>query len=79
MHSLIRMGLRRTFEQKIGKVIYSTTLYEKEKRATITMFNEGNHVDALLMVPFEKEAEHEFIITKKILPFLNNIGKGLVI
>jgi hypothetical protein len=28
-------------------------------------------------VSFDKEADHEAIITEKILPFLEGIGKGL--
>lgn len=77
MQSLIRMSTRKTLEQKLGKTVYATAFYEKVKRATIVMYNEGEKLDALLMVSFEKDSDHEAIITKKILPFLGNIGKGL--
>ena len=76
MQSLIRMSMRKTFEQKLGKPIYSATVYEKVKRATIVMDSEVSNVDGLLIVSFEKEADHDAIITKKILPFLmDKIGK----
>ena len=80
MQSLIRMSMRKTLEEKFGKTIYSVTVYEKVKRVTIVLFNnsvqkdEGNDDSEalLLMVSFEKDSDHETIITKKILPFLNN-------
>ena len=80
MQTLIRMSIRRTLEQRLGKTIYATAVYEKVKRATIAMNNGGSRpYDAFLMVSFEKEADHDKIITKKILPFLNEIGKGLAV
>lgn len=112
MQALIRMAMKKTMEKRLGKVIYTTTVYEKLKVATISMYNytsrsnenknkhnnnnnkngivkeeredkgnEGqgsNDDDLLLMVSFEKEADHDAIITRKILPFLNKVGKGLV-
>ncbi len=114
MQALIRMAMKKTMEKRLGKVIYTTTVYEKLKVATISMYNytsrskennnkhnnnnnkngiakeereveekgnEGqgsNDDDLLLMVSFEKEADHDAIITRKILPFLNTVGKGLV-
>jgi hypothetical protein len=105
MQALIRMAMMRTFQDRLGKVIYATTIYEKLKVATISVCsnnssrnnnNNNNGIrpieegrreettgevnnDALvLMVSFEKEADHDHLITRKILPFLNNIGKGLV-
>lgn len=80
MQSLIRMSMRKTLEEKFGKTIYSVTVYEKLKRVTIVLFNnsvqkdEGNDDSEalLLMVSFEKDSDPETIITKKILPFLNN-------
>jgi hypothetical protein len=76
VQSLIRMGTRKTLEEKLGKTIYSLTVYQKIKRATIVMYNESTKADALLMVSLEKEADHDNIITNKILPLLNKIGKG---
>ena len=79
MQSLIRMSMRKTFEQKLGKTIYSATVYEKVKCATIVIDSEGSSVDPLLIVSFETEADHDAIIRKKILPFLNDrIGKDFL-
>ncbi len=56
------------YETNLGKVIYSSTLYENVKRATIPLGN------SILMVSFEKEADHEPIIIKKIQPLLKKLG-----
>lgn len=78
MQSLIRAGIRKTLEEKLGKTVYSCTTYQKVKRATVTIYNKGGtRADALLMVSFEKEADHEKIINEKILPFLTSSDKGL--
>jgi hypothetical protein len=78
MQAIIKMSMRSAPEEKIGKTIYSTTIYEKVKRADIIIYaKENNKGNALLMVSFEEEVDHEAIITKKILPFLNKkIGKN---
>jgi hypothetical protein len=65
MQSIIRMGTRKVFEGKLGKTIYAFALYEKVKRATIPLDN-----DNILMISFDIEASHEFIILSKILPHI---------
>nr|WP_228369162.1 hypothetical protein [Candidatus Nitrososphaera gargensis] len=78
MQALIRMSTRRTLEAKLGRTLYSTTVYENVKRVTISLlFANGGENDATtyLMVSFEKDANHEEIITTKILPFLRNAGR----
>lgn len=77
MQSLMRMSIRKTLERKLGETVYATAVYRKVKRASIMMYNEGVKADAILIVSFDKEADHESIITEKILPFLERIGKGL--
>jgi hypothetical protein len=37
MRSVLRMNTRKDYESKLGKPIYSFTLYEKLKRVTITL------------------------------------------
>src|SRR5687767_13674548 len=37
--SLMRAAIRRTLENKLGKTIYATAVYEKVKRATISLFD----------------------------------------
>ena len=70
------MSIRKTLEDKLGKTLYATAVYQKVKRATIPMYQD-NKAEALLMVSFEKEAELEAIVANKILPYLTNIGKSL--
>jgi hypothetical protein len=65
MQSIIRMGTRKTIEGKVGKTIYAFALYEKVKRATIPLDNAN-----ILMISFNIEANHEFIILNKVLPFI---------
>lgn len=77
MQSLMRMSIRKTLESKLGETVYATAVYRKVKRASIMLYNDGTKADAILIVSFDKEADHEAIITEKILPFLEGIGKGL--
>jgi hypothetical protein len=65
------MNTRRDLQSQIGKPIYSFTLYEKIKRATISLENEEYPV---LMVSFDIKSDHESIILNKILPA---VKKGL--
>ena len=71
IESVLRMNTRKDFESKLGKPIYSFTLYEKVKRATITLESEEYPI---LMVSFEIKAEHEHIIMDKILPIIRKEG-----
>jgi hypothetical protein len=67
VESVMRMNTRKDFESKLGKPIYSFTLYEKIKRTTISLDN----IDyPILMVSFDTEADHESIVLNKILPFV---------
>src|ERR687887_451833 len=63
--AVIRKGMRNTFESKIGKQIYSSTMYEKVKRANIPIHN-----GMTLLVSFEVKVDHESVILKKIIPIL---------
>src|ERR671924_2198165 len=67
MQSVLRMNTRKDYELKLGKPIYSFTLYEKIKRVTIPL--ESNDYP-ILMASFDIEADHESIILKKIIPFV---------
>jgi len=69
MRSAIRLGTRKTLQPSLGKIVYSFTLYEKVKTATIPL---SNH--SFLMVSFDSEADHESIILKKILPLVKKHG-----
>lgn len=65
VQSAIRMSTRRTLEAKLGSTVYSFTMYEKVKRATLPMAREE-----LLMVSFDVGSDHEEIILKRIMPLL---------
>src|ERR671923_1077695 len=71
MQTVIRMNTRKDFELKLGKPIYSFTLYEKLKRVTIPLESKDYPI---LMASFDIEADHESIILKKIIPFVNEEG-----
>jgi len=69
MQASIRMGSRKTMQPRLGKIVYSFTLHEKVKRATVPL---SNH--SVLMVSFDTEVDHESIIFKKILPLIKEHG-----
>ena len=71
IESVLRMNTRKDFESKLGKPIYSFTLYEKVKRATITLENKEYPI---LMVSFDIQADHDYIILDKIMPIIRKEG-----
>jgi hypothetical protein len=71
IESVLRMNTRKDFESKLGRPIYSFTLYEKIKRATITLENEDFPI---LMASFDIQADHDHIIMDKILPIIRKEG-----
>jgi hypothetical protein len=68
MRSVLRMNTRKDYESKLGKPIYSFTLYEKLKIVTTTL--EDNEYP-ILLASFDTEADHESIIVNKLLPLIN--------
>lgn len=71
IESVLRMNTRKDFESKLGKPIYSFTIYQKVKRVTIAL---ENMEYPILMTSFDIEADHEKIIVNKILPLVNEEG-----
>jgi hypothetical protein len=71
IESVLRMNTRKDFESKLGRPIYSFTLYEKIKRATITLESEEYPI---LMVSFDIQADHDYIILDKMLPIIRKEG-----
>lgn len=75
----LRMRTRKDMEPKLGKVIYSLTLYEKVKRATIMPDNEE---DPILIVSLDINGdnkgtmEHESLIRDEILPLASQYLKS---
>jgi HEAT repeat protein len=65
VQTAITTDIRRTMEEKLGKIVYTVTLYEKIKRGTIPLSN-----DYLLMLSFDIHTDHESIILNKIIPLV---------
>jgi hypothetical protein len=66
IESVLRLRTRFDLHSKLGNPIYSFTLYEKVKRATILLDNDEYPV--LMMINIE--AEHDSLIKNKLLPLL---------
>ena len=71
IESVLRMNTRKDFELKLGKPIYSFTLYEKVKRVTITLESKEYPI---IMLSFDIQSDHEYIILDKILPIIRREG-----
>jgi hypothetical protein len=76
IESVLRMITRKDMMSKLGKPIYSFTLYEKVKRATILIENSQNsNCPHILMVSFDNNNEagayQETIILNGILPLVS--------
>jgi hypothetical protein len=71
MQSVLRMNTRKDYESKLGKPIYSFTLYQKIKRVTVTL---ENREYPILLASFDIEANHENVIVNKILPMISEEG-----
>jgi hypothetical protein len=69
--SVWRMESRRAIEEKLGKTLYVIATYEKIRRATIPVGEEGQ---AILIVSFDNEADAESIIRNKILKIIKPYG-----
>jgi hypothetical protein len=65
IQTILRMNTRRDYESKLGKPIYSLTLYQRLKRVTITLENKEYPI---LLASFDLESDHDNIIVNKILP-----------
>jgi hypothetical protein len=66
--SALKMRITKDMEPKLGKAIYSITLYEKVTRATILLDSENCPI---LMISFDnskKRIDHESLILDGILP-----------
>lgn len=71
IQSVLRMNTRKDYESKLGKPIYSFTIYQKIKRVTVTLESKEYPI---LVASFDVEADHESIIVNKILPMINEEG-----
>jgi hypothetical protein len=69
LESALRMNLRCNIQHKLGKPLYSFTLYEKIKRVTIPIYDDDYQI---LMISFDRDVENEYIILEKVLSLLKN-------
>jgi len=69
--SLWRMKSRRDVEGKIGKTLYVIATYEKVKRATIPVGQEGQ---SILIISFDSKSDPESIIRNKVLTIIKPYG-----
>ena len=70
-YSVWRVESRRVLEEKLGKTLYVIATYEKVKRATIPMGQEGQ---SILIISFDSESDAESIIRNKILTIIKPYG-----
>ena len=70
-YSLLRMESRRVLEEKLGKTLYVVATYEKIKRATIPVGQDGQ---SILIISFDIESDAESIIRNKILTLIKPYG-----
>ena len=70
-YSVWRVESRRVLEEKLGKTLYVVATYEKVKRATIPIGQEGQ---TILTISFDSESDAESIIRNKILTVIKPYG-----
>ena len=70
-YSIWRMESRRGVEEKLGKTLYVIATYEKLKRATIPVGQDGN---SILIISFDNGCDAESIIRNKILTIIKPYG-----
>ena len=70
-YSVWRMESRRILEEKLGKTLYVVATYEKLKRATIPVGQDGQ---SILIISFDIESDVESIIRNKVLKIIKPYG-----
>ena len=70
--SALRMRTRKDMEPKLGRAIYSITLYEKVKRATISFDNEDYPILMISLDNSNQRSDHESLILDRILPLVSH-------
>ena len=70
-YSVWRVESRRVLEEKLGKTLYVIATYEKIKRATIPVGQDGQ---SILIISFDIESDVDSIIRNKILTVIKPYG-----
>ena len=71
--SILKNSLQPVFEEKLGRALYSITIYESVKRAMIPLYDQYGNVRSILIVSFDSEAtssDVQSIIVERILPLV---------
>lgn len=71
--SVVKNSLQPILENKLGRTLYSITIYEKVKRVMIPLYDQYGNTGSILLVSFNKEASSsdvESIILDRILPLV---------
>jgi hypothetical protein len=68
LESALRMNMRCDMQHKLGKPLYSFTLYEKVKRITIPLHNSSEN--QILMISFDINGKNKYVILEKVLSLL---------
>lgn len=75
----IRMGIRKRLEPKLGRMLYSLTIYENVKRVSISLYStvpkKGEVASPfVLLLSLEPSCKHERLVMNKVMPFLEKEG-----
>jgi hypothetical protein len=71
--SVVKNSLQPILEDKLGRTLYSITVYEKVKRAMIPLYGQYGIVGSILLVSFNidtSSSDVESIIVERILPLV---------
>ena len=71
-HTIMCAETRRPLEKKLGRALFSYTLFENVKRVTIDIRTESDGMD-ILILSLDSNANHESIIMNEVLPFLDGL------
>ena len=67
--SLIRAGTRVKHEKRLGKVIFSSTIYEKVRRVTIPLRSRSCEL-YIFILSFDVNVNPEPVVYERVLPLL---------
>lgn len=67
--SLIRAGTRVKHEKRLGKAVFSSTIYEKVRRVTIPLRSKSGELHVFIL-SFDVNVNHEPIILERVMPLL---------
>lgn len=72
LQAVLRNGMRSTLEDKLGQCTYVLGVYKKVKRITIPLYPPVAKERGILMISLDLDSDHDNILVRKVLPFLEN-------